>query len=593
MFKVKLPSTGKKDKRSHSRFKILNRAILFLTIPLVFLTVYNLALVNKIFPQVYVAGINLGGKTISQAKEILTSSVETPDKISLVFDENSYEIETSDLNLEYNFDSSANAAFGFTRTGNLIYDLGKRLGLLFSPARLGLYLKLDEAKLLEKSARVSDQINVNPVYPSIKKVDGKNVIVDRGKGGRIVDAIQLRTEIGHSLSFNENDSIVVPVKSVDPIIDEVGAENFKLRAQNLLDKLLVLKFEDQVSTYRDSDLFLLLSPDGNYYQERVKDLVLEIVSKVNRLPQEPVFVFENEKVGQFAPAINGAVVKEELLGDMIIGNLRTLEAGGEKQLVIDIPVTIAEPKTATQDINNLGIKELLGKGTSRFAGSISNRIHNIQLATGKMKGILVPPGETFSFNDTLGDVSTLTGFKQAYIIKEGKTILGDGGGVCQVSTTLFRAALNAGLPIVERAAHAYRVGYYEQNSAPGFDATVYAPHPDLKIKNDTPGHLLIQPSVDTKNVTLVFEIYGTSDGRVATSSKPAVSAQIAPGEDIYTDDPTIPTGTVKQIEHKAWGAKVTFDYKVSRAGEVIYKKTFVSNYQPWQAVYLQGTGPAQ
>lgn len=167
--------------------------------------------------------------------------------------------------------------------------------------------------------------------------------------------------------------------------------------------------------------------------------------------------------------------------------------------------------------------------------------------------------------------------------------MGDGGGVCQVSTTLFRALLAAGLPISERRAHAYRVGYYEQDSPPGLDATVYDPSPDLKFKNDTPSYLLIQTKVDTSVPSLVFEIYGNSDGRVATISKPIISEVVAPAEDLYQDDPTLKQGIIKQTEHKAWGAKVTFKYEVVRDGVVIYQKTFVSTYHPWQAVYLRGT----
>ncbi|MEK7112330.1 MAG: VanW family protein, partial [Patescibacteria group bacterium] len=148
-------------------------------------------------------------------------------------------------------------------------------------------------------------------------------------------------------------------------------------------------------------------------------------------------------------------------------------------------------------------------------------------------------------------------------------------------------------PIIERRAHSYRVAYYEQDSLPGLDATVYDPTADLKFKNDTPAHILIQPIVDTKKATLVFEIYGTSDGRTSTISKPVVANVVPPPEDLYTDDPTLPAGKIKQIDYKAWGAKVTFNYKVERGGENIYQKTFVSNYRPWQAVYLRGTGPSQ
>ena len=160
------------------------------------------------------------------------------------------------------------------------------------------------------------------------------------------------------------------------------------------------------------------------------------------------------------------------------------------------------------------------------------------------------------------------------MIKEGKTILDDGGGVCQVSSTLFRALLNSGLPITERQAHAYRVSYYEQGSSPGLDATVYSPSPDLKFVNDTPGYILIEATADTKNYSLVFEIYGTSDGRVASITKPVVTGVVAPPEDLYQDDPSLPSGTIKQIDYKAWGAKVTFNYVVTRDGQEIINKTF-------------------
>ena len=144
--------------------------------------------------------------------------------------------------------------------------------------------------------------------------------------------------------------------------------------------------------------------------------------------------------------------------------------------------------------------------------------------------------------------------------------------------------------MVERRPHSYRVGYYEQGSPPGLDATVYAPTTDLKIKNDTPAHILIQAIADPVNKTLVFDIYGTPDGRVATISKPNVGSAIAPPEDLYIDDPSLPAGTVKQIDWKAWGAKVSFIYKVERDNQVLQETTFYSNYRPWQAKFLKGTG---
>jgi vancomycin resistance protein YoaR len=248
-----------------------------------------------------------------------------------------------------------------------------------------------------------------------------------------------------------------------------------------------------------------------------------------------------------------------------------------------------KPKISTDKVNNLGIRELIGTGTSLFQHSIPGRIYNVTLASSRLNGILVAPGEVFSFNNALGDVSAFTGYKQAYVIQNGRTVLGDGGGVCQVSTTLFRSVLNAGLPVIERTAHAYRVGYYEEDSSPGLDATVFSPSPDLKFKNDTKNYILIQTVVDPDTLRLTFYLYGTKDGRQVTISTPAVSNQTPPPPDLYQDDPTLPVGEIKQVDFSAWGANVYFTRQVVKNGKTIISETFNSNYRPWQAIYLRGT----
>jgi vancomycin resistance protein YoaR len=203
--------------------------------------------------------------------------------------------------------------------------------------------------------------------------------------------------------------------------------------------------------------------------------------------------------------------------------------------------------------------------------------------------MLIPKNEIFSFNKAIGDISSATGYKQAYIIKNGRTVLGDGGGVCQVSTTLFRTALNAGLPIKERIAHAYRVHYYENDGKPGFDATVFDPSADLKFENNTPAHILIQSYVDQENNWLIFIFYGKNDSRKIEISQATVWDVLPPPEPLYQDDPTLKKGAIKQVDWASWGAKAKFHYKVEKEGKVIIDQDFFSSYRPWQAVYLVGT----
>lgn len=328
-----------------------------------------------------------------------------------------------------------------------------------------------------------------------------------------------------------------------------------------------------------------------------------LAAGIEQSPQNATFRFDpsahsassgqagSGRVIEFTPATDGLAVEKDKLKERIIGKLTAIGEGQEIETIVVIPVVVISPEITTNSVNKLGIKELVGRGSSHFRGSSPSRVHNIRLASQRLNGILIPPGEIFSFNSGVGDVSSLTGYQQAYVIDKGKIVLGDGGGVCQVSTTFFRAALNAGLPITERRAHSYRVSYYEQDSSPGIDATVYTPSPDLKIKNDTPAHILIQTNLDPKTTTLAFEFYGTSDGRVATITKPQISSTTpAPEEDIYQDDPTLQIGTTKQVNPRVGGAKVSFGYKVTRGGEILQNKSFYSIYRPWQGLYLRGTG---
>lgn len=328
----------------------------------------------------------------------------------------------------------------------------------------------------------------------------------------------------------------------------------------------------------------------SYNEAKVSALLGKVAEKINIPPQEALFRFSNGRVSTFRPSSNGQALDVERTKKMVRSHLPSLPGGTlPASLIFELPIRVVEPKVTTEKVNNLGLKELVGQGSSQFRGSIQNRRHNIQLAASRLDGVLVAPNEEFSFNKALGDVSKFTGYKEAYIIKDGRTILGDGGGVCQVSTTLFRAILNAGLPITERHAHSYRVGYYEQSSPVGLDASVYDPVWDLKFINNTGYHLLIQSFFNSQAATLTFDLYGTSDGRVVEISQPLVKNTTPPPDDLRQDDLTLPKGEIKQIDWKAPGADVSFSRTVKRADQVLINETFSSHYQPWQAIFLVGT----
>lgn len=333
-----------------------------------------------------------------------------------------------------------------------------------------------------------------------------------------------------------------------------------------------------------------LSPSYRYSEDVLKNSLSEISQKAYFPPTDAVFTFQNGKVTTFKASKDGQSVDfEELKRKLDSYFIKVLYANKSQAIRIQIPIKILYPNITTEKVNNLGIKELLAEGHSLFQHSIAGRIYNITLAATRLNGILVKPEEEFSFGKALGDVSSFTGYKQAYIIQNGKTVLGDGGGVCQVSTTLFRALLKAGLLITERYAHSYRVGYYEQDSPPGLDATVYVPSVDLKFKNDTGNYILIQTAVNPDIQQLTFSLYGKNDGRKVRLSTPVVTQQTKAPPDEYQNDPTLPYGTTRQIDFAAGGAKVFFTREVTKEGKVILSDKFVSTYTPWKAVYLRGT----
>lgn len=350
------------------------------------------------------------------------------------------------------------------------------------------------------------------------------------------------------------------------------------------------------SPYWLSNLDTLLQKHINLFpyfrwNTHIVDDTLDTIAANTDIPvEDALFKFENGRVTAFRPSKNGSRLNKVEAKRKLEAAFYAVDKTHQQRVIVVLPINIVHPSISTDQANTFGVKELIGKGYSEFAGSIPGRIHNVALAASRINGVLIKPGDTFSFNDTIGDISAATGYQSAYIIKNGRTVLGDGGGVCQVSSTLFRAAMNAGLSIVERHAHAYRVHYYEEGGfKPGLDATVYGPTFDLKFKNTTPTYILIQTKIDLKNLTLTFEFYGTRDGRVATITNHKIWDVTPPPPPLYQDDPTLPKGVTKQVDWSAPGTKASFDYKVTRDNETLEDKTFFSTFRPWQAVFLKGT----
>lgn len=255
-------------------------------------------------------------------------------------------------------------------------------------------------------------------------------------------------------------------------------------------------------------------------------------------------------------------------------------------LRFELAVTEVAPEVATESVNDLGVSEIIGTGESSFAGSPTNRIKNIKNGAAKLHGRLIKPGEEFSLVQALLPVDAANGYFPELVIKGNKTTPEYGGGLCQVGTTLFRATLASGMPILERQNHSYSVTYYLENGLPGVDATIYDPKPDFRFKNDTTNYILIQSRIE--GTKIYFDFWGTKDGRVASRTKPKTWGLKKPEPTKLIETTTLKPGEKKCTESSHNGISASFNYIVAYGDGRTVTSTFTSVYKPWQAVCLVG-----
>lgn len=254
-------------------------------------------------------------------------------------------------------------------------------------------------------------------------------------------------------------------------------------------------------------IFLKKETGFSINKENIESFLNNLSDELNKDPINAKFKVEEDGIISFTPDQAGIAINIPKSID-IISEIMTSKEPFQKTKEITLPYDISEPEIKSSDVNNMGINTLIGEGKSNFRGSPKNRIFNINVATEKFNGVLIKPGEEFSFVETLGPVDGENGYAPELVIKKDKTEPEFGGGICQVSTTAFRAAINSGLEITARRNHAYPVAYYNPQ---GMDATVYIPRPDLKFINNTPSNILIQTKIE--GTLLTFQFFGTSDGR--------------------------------------------------------------------------------
>ncbi len=533
--------------------------------------------------------LNQNYSYLSKAEIInkLNADFPLPKDIELNYNDRKIIINTASISATIDQNKMASTLL-FRRLNQGLY---RYIAAFFRPKNFELIYQIDNQKLDERINQIAAEIN-KPFIPSEFIVDKYQKVIPKiGEIGQQVDTKYLKLTLLNTLNKYQIDiPLNIPVETLGSLPNQEQINIAQKEAQKIIGKSITLIGVDQKIVIDDELIVSWYDFDGTYKISKINEYIANLANSLKKDPIDAVFQFENGQVLAFQPAKKGYSLDSPQLLSLINRHLPSIINSQEKNIDLELPLIFTDPKVDTSEVNNLGIKELIGKGSSSFKTSASYRNVNVARGSAIVNRILVAPNETFSFTKALGQVITENGFGKAYVIKEGKTVLDVGGGICQVSTTLFRALLNAGVNIIERHAHAYRVGYYEEDMPPGYDATVFSPKPDLQFINDTGHYILIQSIYDGVNKILTYELYGTSDGRKVEISNYRKWGSVPPPPPIYNDDPSLPSGKLIQDEHAVAGLKTAFDWKVTRDGQILHQQTFSSAFRAWPAVYRRGTG---
>jgi vancomycin resistance protein YoaR len=571
---------------------------------------FDMLYAGQVYPGVSVSGVDLSGKPPGEAAALLAQQVNYHENGKIVFQEGGkvWVARPSEVGLFLDPENSALAAYSLGRRGNPVHRLLVKFEAWYWGKDLPPLMLYDERIAQQYLIGIAAQVNQPTVEASLS-VNGAEVIVQPGQIGRSVDLDATLAPLQEQLSTLTDGILPVVMEETPPVILDV-TEQAEL-ARKILSAPLTLQVPDAQEgdpgpwTFEPERLAGMLtierveSPEGARYQvglvaEDLRSFLNEQAPALARTPADARFIF-NEETRQLE-LIQPAVIGRSLDVDATIQSINQKLVEGEHSIPLSINITqpaVTDDVTAEQ----LGIRELVSEQSTFFYGSSQARIQNIQTAASRFHGVLVAPGATFSMAEVLGDVSLDNGYAEALIIFGNRTIQGVGGGVCQVSTTLFRTVFFGGYPVQERYPHAYRVGYYELNAAnqidrnmAGLDATVFVPVVDFKFTNDTPNWLLMETYTNVPGRSLTWKFYSTSDGRSVEMQTTGLQNVVKPPEPLYQENPELAKGEIKQVDWAVEGADVTVTRSVYRDGQVYLEDSFRTNYIPWRAIYEYGPG---
>ena len=557
---------------------------------------------ERIYPNVALQGIDLSQKTRPEAEQALNAAFGDflRQPITIQYQGTTWQPTPAQLGLKVNVQRAVAEAYNAGRSNGLLQNLRQVATIYQQGLDLPLRITVDGNALNSYLTRIAADVEQPPTEAVLTIADAK-IQTRNSVDGRMVLLDDTAADIVQQVKLLQPRSVTLRTADLKPQLTSASIAEAQRTTEAMLATPLALKFKDKVyeldqATLAEMIVLQRLEVDGKALlnaqldQAKLEKWATKLADKIGRSSVEPRVNWNGGNLQIIREGRIGYRLDVPRTVEMINGAVTTVTRE------LELPVEEVQPRVTAATLPELGIKEVVSVGKSDFTGSAEYRITNIKAGVNLLNGILIPPDGEFSFNENVGNIDAENGFVEGYAIVGNRTQKEPGGGICQDSTTLFRAAFYAGLPFTDWTPHRFRISWYEKYDTIGMDSTIFTGGgPDLRFVNDTGNWLLVQGYVNDADATVTFVLYGTKvPGRTVERTEPKITNETpAPEKPVYIDDPEQPLGAFKQTDVARGGMDIEITRIVKQNGEVVRTNKFITKFEAWPNIFLKNPNTPQ
>ena len=552
---------------------------------------------GKIYPNVTIGGVGVGELTPEEAEAALRErqAAFLTQPVTLSFRNQSWQPTAGELGLQFDFRTAIETAYNSGRGRGLIDDLTAINAIWQNGLAIPLHASADARAVQQVVRQISAELEQPPIDATIA-LEQTLITTTPMQIGRQVEIDNTVREVSDALLTLTPQNIVVRTRELQPRLTDAVIADARARLETLLNGDLTVSVDTKTYAWTPAEIGLMLDM-ARVAENEASDRIaigfnpIQIERRVRKMTDEigrgsvnPRVAWNGGDLQITRPGQTGLRLDQDGARTALFG-----WTGGERTL--SLPVNVVQPDVSEANLRSLGIDELVSVGKSDFTGSADYRITNIGVGMRVFNGILLAPDEEFSFNDNVGSIDAANGFVEGGAIVNNRVQQEFGGGICQDSTTFFRAAFWAGLPITERWGHSFYISWYDKyalgplGNGPGLDATIFTGGPDLKFINDTGHWMLIQTGSDPVSGTATVAFYGTKPNRQVEISQEVSDRKPAIEKPVYYADSKQPRGIFKRTDTKRAGMTIRVYRTITQDGVRKRPQLFETVFKPWADKY--------